>query len=125
MLSFIARVLLFMFALPALGLITFTGGLGTGILAALLVGVVGFFATLVLLPALAGIGVVGGLLSGAVGGRLGLILFFTFLGALVEGLAIAGTAYFLPGLALIGFWHTVGAGAILGAVTGLLSPRKS
>lgn len=124
MLSFIARVLLFMFALPALGLITFTGGLGTGLLAALLVGVVGFFAAIALLPALAGIGVVGSLLSGAVGGRFGLVLFWMFLGALLEGLAIAGVAWLLPGIALIGFWQTVGAGAILGAVTGLLSPSK-
>lgn len=125
MLSYIARVLLFMFALPALGLITFTGGVWTGLIAALIVGVVGAVLTLALLPAIAGAGIVGSILSGAVGGRLGLVLFWCFLGALVEGLAIAGVAYLLPGIALIGFWQTVGAGAILGAVTGLLSPKRS
>lgn len=125
MLSYIARVLLFMFALPALGLITFTGGIWTGLIAALIVGVVGAVLTLALLPAIASAGILGSILSGAVGGRLGLVLFWCFLGALVEGLAIAGVAYLLPGIALIGFWQTVGAGAILGAVTGLLSPKRS
>jgi len=124
MLSYIARVLLFMFALPALGLITFTGGIWTGLGAALLVGIVGAVLSLALLPAIAGVGIVGSLLSGAIGGRLGLILFWCFLGAVLEGLAIAGVAWLLPGIALIGFWQTVGAGAILGAVTGLLSPSK-
>ena len=43
---------------------------------------------------------------------------------LIAGASFAGVAWLLPGLALIGFWKTVGAGAILGAVTGLLSPTK-
>lgn len=125
MLGFIVKVLLFMFVLPALGLLTFTGGLGTGLLAALLVGVVGFVAVLALFPLLAGTAVIGNVLSGAVGGIFGVVLFNAFFGALVYGLAIAGVAWLLPGIALISFWHTVGAGAVLGVVNAFFSPSKS
>ena len=125
MLGFIVKVLLFMFVLPALGLVTFTGGLGTGLLAALLVGAVGFVAVLALFPLLAGTAFIGNILSGAVGGVFGLIVFNAFFGALIYGLAIAGVAWLLPGLALISFWHTVGAGAVLGLVNAFFSPSKS
>ncbi len=121
----IAKVLLFMFLLPALGLVTFTGGLGTGLLAAILVGFVGAGLTFVLLPAIASIGIVGSLLSGAVGGRLGLILFGLFFYSALYALSIAGVAYLLPGLALLGFWPTIGAGAVLGLVSALLTPARS
>lgn len=124
MLRFIIKILLFMFALPSLGLITFTGGLGTGLLAALLVGIVGFVAVLALFPLLASISIIGNLLSGAVGGWLGLALFNAFFGALIYGLAIAGVAWLLPGISLLGFWPTVGAGAVLGLVNAFFSPSK-
>ncbi len=125
LIRFAAKVLLFMFALPALGLVTFTGGVGTGLLAALLVGVVGFFATIALLPALATVGVFGAVLAGAAGGRLGLMTFNFALGTLIYSLAIAGVAWILPGLALLGFWPTVGAGAVLGIVTAILTPPRA
>lgn len=121
----IANILLFMFLLPALGLVTFTGGLGTGLLAAILVGFVGAGLTFVLLPAIASIGIVGSLLSGAVGGRLGLILFGLFFYSALYALSIAGVAYLLPGLALLGFWPTIGAGAVLGLVSALMTPSNS
>ncbi len=124
LLRFIIKVLLFMFVLPALGLVSFTGGLGTGLLAALLVGAVGAVAVLALFPLLAGVDIIGSLLSGAVGGVLGVALFNLFLGALIYGIAIAGVAWLLPGLALIGFWQTVGAGALLGLVNAFFSPHK-
>jgi len=121
----IANILLFMFLLPALGLVTFTGGLGTGLLAAILVGIVGAGLIIALLPVIASVGVIGSLLSGAIGGRLGLILFGLIFNSALYALSIAGVAYLLPGLALIGFWPTIGAGAVLGLVSALMTPSNS
>jgi|AGTN01.1.fsa_nt_gi hypothetical protein len=116
-----AKVLLFMIALPALGLVTFTGGIWTGLGAALLVSIVGAFAVIPLLPLLAVVGV-----ASATGGRLGLMVGSFVIGTIVDSVAIGLVAWMLGGLALIGFWPTVFAGAILGAVNALFaSPKQS
>lgn len=122
---FAINVLLFMFALPALGLVAFSGGIGTGLLAALLVVVLGIFVSIALLPAIATVGVFGAVLSGAVGGRLGLIAFNFALQTLVLSITIGAVAWVLPGLALLGFWPTVGAGAVLGLVGAILTPPRA
>lgn len=119
LIRFAAKVLLFMFALPALGLVTFTGGIWTGLGAALLVGIMGVVAAIGLLPLLAAVG-----LASAAGGRLGLMLGSFVIGTIVDSVAIAAVAWLLGGLALIGFWPTVFAGAILGAVNALFTPAQ-
>ena len=124
LIRFVVNVLLFMFALPALGLVTFTGGLGTGFLAALLSIVFGVVAIIGLLPLLATFGTLGALLSGAVGGRLGLVTFNFVLSTLVYAVAIGLVAWVLPGLALLGFWPTMGAAAVLGLVGAVLTPAS-
>lgn len=121
LIRFAAKVLLFMIALPALNLVVFTGGIWTGLGAAFLVGVVGFFVALGLLPLLATFGVFGALAAGTLGGQLGLRLYSFAVGTAIYALSISGVAWLLGGLALIGFWQTVFAGAILGLVNAVFA----
>lgn len=121
LIRFAVKVLLFVIVLPALGLVTLTGGIWTGLGAALLVGFVGALAVIPLFPLLVAVG-----LASATGGRAGLMIGSFIIGTIVDSIAIALVASMLGGLALIGFWPTVFAGAILGAVNTLFaSPRQS
>lgn len=119
LIRFAAKVLLFMIALPALGLVTFTGGIWTGLGAALLVGIVGAVAVIPLFPVLVAVG-----LASSTGGQLGLRIGGFIIGTIVDSVAIGLVAWMLGGLALIGFWPTVFAGAILGAVNLVFASAK-
>jgi hypothetical protein len=95
------------FVVKALGLVSFTGGLGTGLLAALLIGLVAFGVNLVLIVPLAG-ALVSGALLGSLGGPLGVRLAVFAVQTVFLAIALWVVAALLPGLALVGFWSTMG-----------------
>lgn len=121
----IVKTLLVMFLLPALGLITLTGGLGTSIGTVILVALGSVGATLVLLPLLATGGVLSVLAGGVLGGRFGAFLVGFAIHTGITAIALGFAAWLLPGIALLGFWPTMGAAAILGLAGSLLTPHNS
>lgn len=125
LLRLIAKTLIVLFLLPALGLVTLTGGVWTGLGTVLLVAIGSFGATLLLLPALATGGALSVVMGGILGGRMGAFLVGFAIQTGIIALALAFAAYLLPGLALLGFWPTVGAAAILGVAGQLLSSHSS
>ncbi|HEY9774281.1 MAG TPA: hypothetical protein V6C81_10820 [Planktothrix sp.] len=114
--QFLLKALVILFVLPALGLIAFHGGFGYALGTALLITVIGITLALVTFPLLA----VGAFASAALGGRLGLFILGVFL--------LTGTLWvvslFMHGLILTGFWHTVGAAAILSLIGSVFSRRS-
>jgi hypothetical protein len=124
LIRFAAKVLLVMFALPALGLIAFHGGIWTGLGAALLIGIVGVFATVVLLPAIF-VGLFAMLGASVVAGSFGARLVGFGIETGIYAITLGIVAWMLSGVALVGFWPTIGAAAILAIVSNILTVHKS
>lgn len=124
LIRFAAKVLLVMFALPALGLIAFNGGIWTGLGAALLIGIVGVFATVVLLPAIF-VGLFAMLGASVVAGSFGARLVGFGIETGIYAVTLGIVAWMLSGVALVGFWPTIGAAAILAIVSNILTVHKS
>jgi hypothetical protein len=120
LLQIIAKILLIMFAFPALGLLSFHGGAWAGIGATLLITVIGVVITLVTLPL-----IVGWLLASTLGGPLGVRLAAFGISTGIYTVSLYATAGMMSSLALVGFGPTVLAAAILGIVTALLQPSRS
>lgn len=117
--SFAVKLLLVMTALPALGLVSLSGGLGTGVLATFGVHALPLLAMILCLPVVQVIAVAVEAAS-FFGGRYGEVLGKFAAGTVVESIAIGAVAGLLPGLELIGFWSTVCAGALFGFIDVIL-----
>lgn len=121
----IAITLLIMFAFPYLGLLGFHGGVLGGIGAAVLTVVVDFCVTVVLFPLLATFGLGAIAAGGVLGGQLGARVVGFGITTGLYTLALYAVAAMLSGVALIGFWPTVGAAALLSLVSVVLARRQS
>ena len=116
----IATLLLIVFAFPALGLLSFEGGLLGGLGASVMTAIAGFVVILVTLPLLSTFGLGAVLAGGAAGGALGArVASFGVLTALNTS-TLYLSAQVLSSVTIIGFWPTVGAAAILGVVQRIL-----
>jgi len=126
LIRFAVKVFLLMVVLPALGLLTFHGGVLSGIGVSLLTAVIGTVATILLLPVILTVGLGSILGAGVVAGRVGMWLAGFGIGTLVYSLTLWVVALIVPThLALLGFWPTFGAAAILGLAASLLTPHVS
>jgi hypothetical protein len=125
LLRLIATTLLIMFAFPALGLMSFEGGVLGGLGAALLTFVMSFVVVLASLPLLATVGLGAILAGGAAGGPLGARAVQFGLHTAINTGTLSLTAWVLGGVTLLGFWPTVGAAAILAIVQVILTPTSS
>lgn len=120
----IVKMVLMMLVLPALGLIAFHGGLWTGFIAALLIGVVGVFTTIVMLPALFTVGLFAEIGATLAAGAIGFRLMAFVIETVLFAITLALVAAMLSGVALVGFWPTIGAAAILAVASNVLSSHK-
>lgn len=125
LLRLILKTLLVLLVLPALGLLSFSGGVGGAILAVILVAVAGFFTKVVLFPALASFGLVSVGIGGLLGGSLGAFLVYFAICSGIQAIALWGAASIMSSVVLVGFWPTIGAGALLALVSTLFPSSSS
>jgi len=119
----IIKTILLLAVLPAMGLLAFHGGVGGAILAVILVAIAGFFTKVVLFPYLCSVGLLSVGIGGLLGGSLGAYAVYFAISACIQAIALGVAAWFMSSLVLVGFWPTIGAGAMLSLVTTLF-PRK-
>ncbi len=122
-LRLILKALLVLFVLPAMGLLAFSGGFGGAILAVILVAIAGFFTKVVLFPALVSVGLLSVGVGGLLGGRGGAFLVYFAISACISAIALWLSASIMSSVVLVGFWPTIGAGAMLSLVSTLF-PSK-
>lgn len=114
----IVKMLMLMLVLPALGLISFHGGLFAGLLASVLIAVVGVLMSIPAAVLMSTVGSVSVVLARLIGGAEAAVLMVLFLASLMYGAILWGVSCLMPAtLILHGFWPTVLAGALLGLVT--------
>jgi hypothetical protein len=119
------KTLLVLLVLPALGLIAFHGGVGGAILAVILVAIAGFFTKVVLFPALISVGLISVGVGGLLGGARGAFAVYFAIATGISAIALTIAASIMSSVVLLGFWPTVGAGAILALVSTLFPSSKS
>jgi hypothetical protein len=121
----ILKTLLVLLVLPAMGLLAFHGGVGGAILAVILVAIAGFFTKVVLFPALISVGLFSVGVGGLLGGRSGAFLVYFAISAVISSIALWVAASIMSSVVLVGFWPTIGAGAMLSLVTTLFPSTSS
>lgn len=115
----ILKALLVLFVLPAMGLIAFHGGFFGAIFAVILVALAGFLTKVVLFPALVSVGLLSVGVGGLLGGRLGAFVVYFAISAALSAIALWLASTMLSSVVLLGFWPTIGAGAMLSLVSTL------
>jgi|688.fasta_scaffold1954404_1 hypothetical protein len=123
LLRLIIKTLLVLCVLPALGLLAFHGGVGGAILAVILVAVAGAFTKFVLLPWLVSFGLISVGVGGLLGGRLGAFLVYFAISAGISAIALWLSSCIMSSVVLVGFWPTLGAGAMLSLVSTLFPDK--
>src|SRR4051812_33265717 len=111
-LRLILKALLVLLVLPAMGLLAFSGGFGGAILAVILVAVAGFFTKVVLFPWLCSFGLLSVGVGGLLGGSLGAFLVYFAISAGISAIALWVASSVMASVVLVGFWPTIGAGAM-------------
>lgn len=119
------RTAVIMLLLPAIDLVSFSGGIGAGILTAFILGLVSVFTRLVFFPMILSARIVGGIFGAATAGKLGVIAVEFAISAFIYAGVLALTSVIVSGVVLYGFWPTVGAGAILAVISTLLRTARS
>lgn len=120
----ILKALLVLLVFPALGLLAFNGGflgaIGTVIVVAIATGLTAF----VLFPALATFGLVSVGISGLLGGRSGVFLACFAISTVIQSIALWIAASLMSSVDLLGFWPTIGAGAVLAFVSSMFADKQ-
>lgn len=116
MLAFIIYALVIAALLPALGLIHFVGGVWSAIFATIVVGICVWLAMAFMGWFLGFVATITGVLAALLTDGVGVLLIPFIFDTLVAATAIWLAAHIGPGIVLISFWHTIGAGAILSLV---------
>jgi hypothetical protein len=125
LIRFIVKTIFIMFVLPALGLLAFHGGLGYGLLASLLVSIVGTVVTIFLIPLLLTGGLATLFAGAALGGQLGVRLASFAIETSLYSCTLWLVSCIMSSVVLVGFWPTVGAAAILALVSNVLTSHSS
>ena len=123
LLKLILKALVILWLLPQLGLISFNGGLVWSFIAVFVVWISTFITTLVLLPWLLTSKFFGTLFGAALGGRTSAMLFCFAIDTLLISIALVLASALGSGMVLLGFWPTVGAAAVLGITSSVLSNK--